>query len=725
MTHVLTEDRVTGRLAPVIFTLTIFTSASLLFFVQPLFAKIALPAIGGAPAVWTTAMLFFQTVLLLGYLYAHVLTRLVPPRAQVAVHLGLWALGLTVLPLGLPAGWDWAPGASAAWATLTLLAMGVGLPFAALSANAPLLQSWYARSGGPSADDPYFLYGASNLGSFAALLGFPLVAEPLFGGSAISAGFSAVYLVLGAGLLASGVLAGRGAAARPARAVPAAPIGAARIAGWVVLAFVPSSLMLAVTTKISTDMGAIPLIWVVPLALYLLSFVVTFRARPLVSPGTLRAAHLVALAGLAALFLGAFGAHPRPWVLAGALIAFFAVALFAHARLYAARPAAGQLTLFYLAMSLGGALGGAFNSLAAPILFDGLAEGPVTLLAAAALVLSPAAWRTGRTRLALAVAAALGAAILLRLAAPHLPEAALAPLVLAPLAAILVANRAALGAGLAGAVVYAAIALPVLPDEALFRDRSFFGTHHVDAAEGRHRYTNGTTLHGAQDWPPAGRPAPLTYYHADGPLAQSVRAAGAGARIGIVGLGVGALACHAQTGQDWTFYEIDPVVDRIARDPLLFTFLSDCTPDAPTIMGDARVRLAAQDTRFDLLVIDAFSSDAVPVHLTTREAMALYLDRLAPGGRLVYHISNRYYDIARPLGRAAADLGLAARVRRHAPDAAAERAGASPSEVAVFAPRPADLGPLGDDPRWQPLGDDGGPVWTDDYANLLGVLRWR
>ena len=679
---------------PLVFTAAIFLSAGLLFFVQPLFAKLALPHVGGAPAVWTTAMLFFQTVLLAGYLYAHLLTRRLPVRAQVGLHLALWAAALLALPLAVPEGWAYDPAGSTVAQTLGLFALGVGLPFAVLAANAPLIQAWYRRAGGPSADDPYFLYGASNLGSMLALLAFPLVAEPLFGATAIGRGWAAGFVALGALLLAAGALAARGAPAEsPARAprdatAPAAPAAAVtpgRIARWLLLAFVPSSLMLALTSKITTDIGALPLVWVVPLALYLVSFTLTFTNRPPVGSRATTLAFAAGLAILFAAFAGKVDVHRSPATIGLVVPAFFFVALYAHRRLYEARPDGGDLTLFYVAMSVGGALGGLFNSVLAPWAFDRLWEGPITLLVAAAL---PLAARPG-----------------------PLPRAA---------------RRALAGYALAGAAGLAAIST-LQPDE-LLRERSFFGAHRVKEVPGSdlRLYTNGTTVHGGQRLSQldAERPLGVYYYHPEAPLAQVLTSSvGRSARrVGVLGLGVGGLACYRAQGQEWHYYEIDETVRRVARDAGLFTYLSACTPEAPVHMGDARIVLEGQPRMgFGVLVVDVFSSDYVPVHLMTREAIALYLDHLAPGGVLALHISNRYYDLALPLARAAEALDLEMRVQRYRPgDADPTNA---PSSVALLARDAAALGPLAEDPAWRPRAGDGGPVWTDDYATPLGALR--
>jgi len=717
-------------IVPVLFTTTIFLSASLLFFVQPLFAKIVLPQIGGAPAVWTTAMLFFQSVLIGGYLYAHLLTKHVPLRLQVVCHMVVWAFALFFLPLSIPAGWSYDATGSAAWQTLLLFAAGVGVPFAVLSANAPLIQIWYGKSGGPSADDPYFLYGASNLGSLIALLAFPLVAEPLFGADRIGMGWTLGFIALGVFLFLSGACARPVGGARPVAApAPARPLSAPQIGMWILLAFVPSSLMLAVTSKISTDIGSIPMVWVVPLALYLLSFVITFSHKPLLGARALRLGFLVALGVLGLVFTKVFGAH-LSWLGVAALIAsFLAVALFCHGRLYETRPEAAHLTAFYVIMSVGGALGGLFNSIVAPVVFDGLYEGGVTTLIAALLVLS------GRMKLTPQVA---GMGVLFGLAAV-LPiivavetfavsdRVMLSLLLVAMIGIVAVLLRNTLLAAAIGAATVTMVGSTFIPDDVLFRDRSFFGTHRVNNEGSLRLYSNGTTVHGAQRLADFGgeRPEPLYYYHRNGPMAQVMTSdqGVAAVSVGIVGLGVGSLACYALPHQDWQFYEIDRVVDDVARNPDWFTFMSQCAPDSPTHLGDARMVLAQQEgLTYDILVIDAYSSDAVPVHLTTHEAMELYLSRLNPGGVLVYHISNRYYAIQRPLARSAAALGLAARIQ-HYPGNLANDPGDSPSRVVMFAKDGADFGAMAGDARWQPLISDGGRIWTDNYANLLSILE--
>ena len=718
-----------ARLAPLLFTATIFLSAGLLFFVQPLFAKIVLPVIGGAPAVWTVAMLFFQSVLLAGYLYAHFSTRYLPVKAQVTLHVAIWAAALFFLPPELPEGWRLNAAEPVALQTLWLFALGIGAPFALLSSNAPLIQSWYARSGGPSADDPYFLYGASNLGSLLALLAFPLIAERFFGASSIAFGFSIGFFALGIGLIASGALiAGRSAQAQSAVESSAAPT-LQDTAFWAVLAFVPSSLMLAVTSKISTDVGAVPLIWVIPLALYLLTFVLTFTQRTIFKGAWLTKVGQLSAVLCLCLFVGVAGDYLSGTMSLVLIATFFLVSVWAHRRLYEARPGAKHLTVFYVTMSVGGALGGLFNSILAPTLFADLVEGQITLAIALVLAFQPMLGLTSKTFARGAVmGAGLGLAVTVAALAINASPVSLGILIITGALMAGVAARKTPAVGVI-AIALAAV-LPVWvagEDDRLFSDRSFFGLHQVLDRDGARVYSNGTTVHGAQPLSssPDARPKPSAYYHPTGPMGQVLTSRlGENAQsVGVVGLGVGALACFARPGQDWHFYEIDAMVDRVARDTSMFTFLSSCTPNAPTHLGDARVVLEDQaDFAFDILFLDAYSSDAVPVHLTTREALALYLDRLTPNGVVVFHISNRYYDIGLPLARSAEALGVHIWRQLH-DERPRDAEGFRPSDVVIIAQDPADVAPLLESGRWSKLTADGGPIWTDDQANPLSILK--
>lgn len=721
------KDARSGRIVPVLFTATIFTSALLLFFVQPLFTRLVLPQIGGAPAVWTTAMLFFQTVLIGGYLYAHLMTRHVPTLAQVAIHIALLLLALMVLPLAVPAGWQYDPARPVVTQTLWLYLLGVGLPFAVLSANAPLIQSWYRKSGGPNADDPYFLYAASNLGSLVALLAFPLVAEPMFGVTAISGGWSIGFMALGPLLLLSGLAArkGSGSESRDTIAAGATP-GLKTLGAWAFLAFLPSSLMLCVTSKISTDLGSFPLVWVIPLALYLLTFVLVFSTRSPLTADRLRRALPLAMAVL--VFFSLLSTATLT-LIALFLLAFFLVSLLAHRLLFDARPDARHLTVFYLTMSVGGALGGLFNSIFAPLVFNRLLEYPITVALIALLMI-----RRPSTNAPREAALGLGLALV-----------ALLPMLLN--IAALLALGSVVKTVLAVAILMAVYGLfgkkPVIPAtttatmvavwalfgtaNVLMIDRSFFGVHLVSVRGDIREYRNGTTIHGAQFIAESGaRPTPLTYYHPQGLMAQIVN----GTRkipartIGIIGLGTGALACYSKPGQDWHFYEIDPMVVDIAKNPKYFSFMSTCAPEAKIHVGDARIVLQQQTgLKYDILVIDAYSSDAIPVHLATAEAIKLYLDRLNEGGILVFHVSNRFYNLTQPLAVAAGELGLVGRYRYQKMDELKGATGAFPSEVVTLARTIEDLGVSATDPAWGPLPEPDIKLWTDDYANLLAALK--
>ena len=714
---------------PTVFTLTIFTSASLLFFVQPMFAKMVLPFLGGSSAVWTTAMLFFQSTLILGYLYAHLSVKYLPQRVQVFVHMLVWALALVFLPIAIPHDWSYDPSRSAALQTLMLFAVGVGMPFAALSATAPLLQAWYARSEGPSANDPYFLYGASNLGSLLSLLAFPSVAEPSFGVGTIGSGWAVIYCVLGLGLFTSGLMMRPTSAKTTNRTKVTSPtlarVSTRQIAIWLFLAFLPSSLMLSTTSTIATDVGSFPLVWVIPLALYLLSFVVSFSGVKWPSGKTIEKLLLIFL--IYSLFLFAGGLTGKlGWLAFFVLIAFFFVAaVFSHRRLYIARPAEQHLTTYYVTMSIGGALGGLFNSILAPTLFNDVYEGPVTLLACVFLLNGAYRFRRDLSQgLATGLVCAAPIGISLWLGVSNFRPFAMAsclvffacfwPLRDRPLAVFSAAALIMLGGQ------------TLLAPKAILKERSFFGTYAVRDQEIMRVLAHGTTFHGAEKLYEIGhRPSPVSYYFSTGPLAQLVNAPALEGHhsVGIVGLGVGALSCFRKPYQDWHYYEIDPVVDNIARYSGLFDYMPKCGNDIPTHIGDARLILSRQDISFDLLMIDAYSSDAIPVHLMTTEAVKIYLDRLADHGIIVFHISNRFFDFEPVLARIARDLDLKSAYQSYSPSPENLALGAAASQAFVMTRDQRRLDDLLATGAWEAVQADTTAAWTDDYSNLLSALR--
>lgn len=729
------------RHLPLLYGLTLFVSALLLFSIQPMFARMVLPKLGGAPAVWSVAMVFFQTVLLAGYAYAHVLNHLLRSRWGAMLHLALVGLAAMALPIAVAPGWSAPPQDGTALWLFGLFAISIGLPFFVLSATAPLLQSWFAASGHRQAANPYVLYAASNLGSFAALFAYPVVVEPFLTLKTQTAIWSLGFGLF-AVLLAVASLFTSGAAPVVAQAPPPDEVRASAMerVRWIALAAVPSGLVIAVTAYLTTDIAAAPFLWVLPLAIYLLTFVAVFRDRPWIAHADV--VRLVPFA-VAPLAVSLIGGDKVFWVtmIALNLAAFVLLTLMCHGELYRRRPSPQRLTEFYLCTSFGGVIGGAFAGLLAPQIFNGNYEYPI--LVALAVLCMPGFFAGGVRKtvtelspwlLPSAILALVWSVARLSLPAPlELPF----HLVLALLAAAMLFQRQHLARFFALVVLSFVITGLWRPGIAPIETvRSFFGVHRVaEVSEGRARLLyHGTTIHGAQrlrnddGTPVSGPPGPLTYYYPEGPLADAIGAAraahGALRRVAVVGLGTGSLACHRKAAENWTFFEIDPEVIRIARDPRLFTFLSSCAADAPVVAGDARLTLEASPGQYDLIVLDAFSSDSIPVHLLTREALAGYLAKLTPRGVIVAHISNRHLDLASVVANVAGSQGMISFLRED------DRAGdfmktfASNARVVAMARTSGDLGSVAE--KWTPLqADPASAVWTDDYSNILGVMLRR
>jgi SAM-dependent methyltransferase len=742
-----------------LFATTMFVSATLLFVVQPMFARMVLPLLGGSPAVWNTNVVFYQVVLLAGYAYAHLSAARLNRRRQAALHLALLLVPLLALPIAVPAGWSPPTDANPVPWLLALLLVAVGGPFFVVASTSPLLQYWFAGTRHRAAADPYFLYAASNAGSMLALLGYPLLVEPRLRLGAQSWLWSAGYLLLCVLMLFCALVAwrtagndeGRRTKDEGRRAAAAQPIAEAqplirRRLRWALLAAVPSSLMLSVTTYLSTNIAPIPLLWVVPLALYLLTFILVFAGRPILPQlVVVRALPIVLLPLVIVICAGA--TQPIGLLIGLHLTAFFVATMVCHGALAADRPAPRQLTEFYLWMSAGGALGGMFNALLAPLLFNTVIEYPLALVLACLLLptnhqehAKDGRWPFvgGRLWLDLALPLGLGALVVALILGLHAAGVPPGPLSYGlsfgvPALVCFSFSRRPLRFALGVAAIFAAGALYTSDQgQVLHAERSFFGLHRVllDTTGRYHVIAHGGTLHGRQALDPARAREPLSYYYASGPIGQ-VFAGTQGTRerprVAVIGLGAGSLACYKRPGQEWTFYEIDPSVERIARDPAYFTFLRDCAPEAPVVLGDARLSLVrAPDGAYDLIVLDAYSSDSTPVHLITREALALYRAKLAPGGLLAFHVSNQYLDLKPVLGALAEDAGLAALFQDDLAIAPDEQArGKSASQWVLLARDQADFGTLATDPRWQPLAGAGAAVWTDDFSSILSVLRWR
>ena len=715
-----------------LFALTLFTSASLVFVVEPMFGKMALPLLGGTPAVWNTCMVFYQAVLLGGYAYAHVLSTRLRLELQVGVHASLLLIAALSLPVAIPPHWVPPVDRSPIPSLLLALLTGVGAPLFVLSATAPLLQKWFSLTNSESAKDPYFLYAASNVGSILALLAYPLIIEPSTSLRTQSTQWSLVYGLLVVLTVTCGLAARarrQPSADRSAAAADNVPIPWPRRTRWLALSFVPSSLMLAATTYLSTDVGSVPLLWTIPLALYLLSFILGFAAWRLLSPRMTRTAASIALVVLAFVFAIGIG-RPFLVLLALHLSVLFLVALALHTDLAEDRPAPARLTEFYLWIAVGGVAGGLFNTLAAPLLFTGVIEYPLALAAAAWLMRRQSGVGRPQTRdLAAAVIAgiaAVGLVYLLR--RPGVPPLAWAPLLAVACMGLFVSARTTASFGLAVSLVLTGGLMSRHEiGDLIYARRTFFGVLRVwnIPGEQQHRIAHGTTIHGVQSTVPGRMQEAMSYYHADGPIGQVFGALEprlASARVGVVGLGAGGIASYARQQQRWTFYEIDPEVERVARDPRLFTYLRDCGGRCEVRLGDARLRLTQEPTQYDLLVLDAFSSDAIPVHLMTREAMALYVDRLADNGVLVFHISNRHLRLRSLVAGLARDRRLAVRGQFY-------RGGVknmirTSSEWVALARTEADLGSLATDRRWTTLEPEPGTrIWSDDFSDVLSVLR--
>jgi hypothetical protein len=718
------------------FVAAIVLSASLLFMVQPMFTKLVLPRFGGAPSVWSVAIVFFQTALLAGYAYAHWLTRYGPGRLSVAVHLAVMIAAVFALPLSIAAGWDRPPETGQALWLIGLFTASIGLPFFALAANSPLLQAWFARTDHPAAQDPYFLYAASNIGSFLALVSYPTVIEPFVRlGDQVglwSIGFGLLIVLLGA----CGILLWRSpATAASADSAADAPPTWKDAVFWVALAAVPAGLLVAVTAHISTDVGAVPLLWVVPLALYLLTFVIAFSRRPVIPHWLVVALQPPSVVALLAIII--FDPIRNIiWVTAVHLAVFFINALMCHGELARTRPPARYLTAFYLWISAGGVIGGGATALIAPHTFNWVAEYPI-LIALAVLCRPGLALPRDRSRRYLLFGGIAAAATVLVVCALYpvvidaIPYDWTVGALLA--ASLLLFWRAPLPfAAVIGFVLLFNYSLVATGGTFL---RSFFGvTKIVETADRQFRLLqHGTTLHGGQRLYEADGqratidpPEPLFYYWDGSAISETFEAVRARLdrpiRFAVIGLGVGSLVCRAEPDDTVDYYEIDAVVVRVARTPYMFSFLSMCRPDVPIILGDARLTLAdAPNGAYDLIIVDAFSSDAVPIHLLTREAMAIYLKKLSPHGMVVMHVSNRHLELASVVAGIAAANGLMTLLSNEPdPDEAGYKFG---STVAAVARNEEDFGPLAQSGHWTPKAADPGQwVWTDDYCNLVGAM---
>jgi len=724
------------------FVATIFAGSFLLFLVQPMIARMALPRLGGAPSVWNSAMLVYQALLLGGYAYAHWLGRF-QLRRQAGIHLGLLVGAGLTLPIGLIASVP-PPDANPFLWVPWLLLVSIGPLFFAVSAQAPLLQRWFALS---EDGDPYPLYAASNLGSFAGLIAYPLLAEPLLGVSQQrwlwSLGYGLlVMLVAWCGLR----LPQARIANRTEETSGTAPDGR-QIASWIVLAAVPSGLILSTTLHITTDLVAMPLLWVLPLGAYLLSFTAAFAAKRAAAMWIARLTPFFLLLTCLGVFVSA--GWLALFFAAVSIVNLFTLSVALHSRLFESRPPPQHLSLFYLALSIGGVLGGLFCALVAPLIFNWAYEHLLLLIGAAWLLRSRSPfermvhlWNGDQLQRPMTIAG-IAAVALIAIAGkgplglpPSNELTGIVIIAVLAIAIVAIGNRALFTASIASLLIAAGgwerIELSASPGKVT---RSFFGIYSIrPGAHSSRMLLHGTTLHGIQNLGSPERERMATTYYAPRSgvglaMEDLPELFGGTARIAVVGLGTGTLACYARPGQAWTFYEIDPAVVRIAEDPTRFSFVSRCKPGARLRIGDARLLIEREPAgSADLLVLDAFSSDSVPMHLLTREAFAGYRRLLSPRGLLLVHISNRFLDL-KPVVAAAAAVGAwNAALRSYNPDGAALARNETGSEWIALSPSPETLERLIRDSaeRWEPLQQrQGFAPWTDDHASVLPLISFR
>ena len=730
----------------ILFTSTLFVSATLMFILQPLFGKLMLPLLGGSPAVWNTCMVFYQMLLFFGYLYAHLLaTRFVHTR-QIQVHAAIVLISLIALPVALPEVMTPPTDSNPTlWLVWTLF-IAIGLPFFVLSTTSPLIQKWFSHVGHHTSHDPYYLYVASNIGSLLALLSYPFIIEPNIGLSAQKSVWSVGYILLILFIAACAWYFLRNyqedTDSEQQETTVEAPSLLAKL-HWLALAFVPSSLLLGVTNFVSTDIAAVPLLWIIPLTLYLLSFVLVFSrwAKPIHSVSVFLQP-IVLLPFIAYSFINP--AILPYWLdLTLHLSAYFLAVMVCHGELAKNRPHTAYLTLFYLIMSFAGMLGGMFNTFVAPFIFNGIYEYPLMIVAA--LLLRPAMQLNGSEQWKIMGIQAIFPALIFIVGwliyvgvsdlGAYMDNIGTALILFAGLTYAFRKQAVSL-ALLTGVIVFFIMGLRITMSNTIYKERTFFGVLSVRDSvllneqgkpEKYKELFHGTTKHGAQRVASHAQ-EPLTYYSRPGPMGQLFKAydgINQNWQIGMVGLGAGALACYAKPQQNWTFYEIDPVVVEIAKDPDYFSYLQRCTPKAVMVVGDARLSLLAEPAeKFDLLVIDAFSSDSVPTHLLTQEALQLYFSKLSANGILSFHITNRHLELKKVLSDHAKQLHYAALIQEFKPKHDIPLVIAT--DWFVLARNEQILTPLYQNGlgRWQKPGlyFDMKP-WTDDFTNIVGIWK--
>jgi hypothetical protein len=724
-----------------LFSGTLFISATLMFVLQPMFGKILLPLLGGSPAVWNTCMVFYQTIVFLGYLYAHYLSSKFNHHRQIQIHAVVILLSIIALPLALPENTIPPVNNDPTLWLMWILLLAIGLPFFVVSTTSPLLQKWFSHVDHHTSKDPYYLYVASNAGSMLALLSYPFLLEPSIGLLNQKTFWSMGYGVLCLLIVACAFILWRSQQLKPALTdnEPSKELTLSTKLHWFALAFVPSSLLLGLTNFISTDIASVPLLWIIPLTLYLLTFILVFsKWANKIHPLMVSLQPIILLPFVAYAFVDP-AALPYWLNLILHLIAFFLAVMVCHGELAKSRPHTQHLTTFYLIMSFAGMLGGMFNTFVAPFIFNAVYEYPLMIVAA--LLLRPG-FNSKKSDIASIFPISLlclgiGFYLLSDGLSQSLVYSVTNALILLAGLSYAFRSRPLSLALLTGVILFFTFGIQNLMSNSFFQQRSFFGVFSVresvlldenNQPEKYHELFHGTTKHGAQRLAAHLQTTPLTYYSRPGPMGQlfsTYDSENQNWEIGAVGLGAGALVCYAKNQQHWTLYEIDPLVIDIAQNPKYFTYLKRCNKNSTFKVGDARLSLANEvDQKFDLLIMDAFSSDSVPTHLLTREAIALYFSKLKPNGILAFHITNRHLALKKVIATHVTDLKIAALIQEFKPKKQIPLVIAT--DWVVMAKKEETLMPLRKSRlgNWQklPLYFDMEP-WTDDFTNIIEIWK--
>ena len=736
-------------------SLGVFLSAGLVFLIQPLFARLLLPEFGGAPSVWNTCTVFFQTTLLIGYCYTWLSTKWLSPRNQIALHCALLLLTLLQLPVGLKLlDPDTIP-ASPALRLLALLMLSIGGPYFAVSTTTPLLQHWFSSSRHQLARDPYFFYSISNCGSILGLLAYPFVVERFFDLDAQGLTWSIGYGALVGLTILCGILTlweSRVGRVLSGSEVPASwhdkatvrpepvdrPMTSLRRLRWIVLALVPSAMMLAVTTRVTTDVAAVPLLWVLPLVAYLATYINAFARKPLLKFDRILPLLFPALLAAAWMSLVNPGSHLRAGV---EILVFLLSGIVLHGELAADRPSTKYLTEYYFWMALGGCLGGTLVGIIAPTVFPSYIEFPVIVVLAALTQQADSEFVSGGSRKAIHVMRVLAAVIVcgsgMIICFVDVWAAALATtsqfVGFATLGIFFVMNHSR---GFALSLAFVLIPPAVIPaTNLLARERTFFGVHEVTYEEDTslgirvHKLAHGTTIHGEQVVLPAKLSSiPRTYYVRTGPIGEALSLASVdkkGRHVAVVGLGSGALMTYSRAGDQFEFFEIDPAVRDIAENPDLFTYLSCGEGQQQVTIGDGRLKLAeAPEASFDIIVLDAFGSDSIPIHLLTADAIDIFMSRLKSDGTLIVHISNRHLDLEPVLGSYASSRNLPALACLKSATTVLELSqGQLPTHTVVITRSEELVSSLRMLEGWQSPRRNTS-LWTDSHSSVLDVLKF-